>query len=137
MKVSTILLTAAIGLALGGCSASCLKNAKVGGEITPVNEREVKLGSIKPEVSFEFKECCPSPQDEANLDKIKGMSADWLEKYLKDEVTKDEYNEKAREIVSVMSQIQNQCSVKRTDTPAAPAGDAWKQLDSFVKATGG
>lgn len=133
MKISAILLTAVACLALGGC-ANCLKNAKVGGEITPVNEREVKLGTIKPEVSFEFKECCPSTQDEANLDKVKGMSAGWLEKYLKGEVSKDEYNEKAREIVSVMSQIQNQCSVKRTDAPPSATGDAWKGLDAFVKA---
>ena len=133
MKASTFLLVAAVCVAASGCS--CLKSTTVGGEITPVNEAKIKLGAIKPEVTFEFKECCPSKNDTDNLDKVKGMSTDLLNKYLQGEISKDDYNEKILAINSVMSQIQNQCSVKK-NAPGAVSGDPWQKLDAFVKAQG-
>src|SRR6266542_5002562 len=126
-----ILLTGVLGLE----SACCLKKITLTPEVSSLDINAAKAGIIRMPVELLFKDCCPTKKQKALALDIQTSVAELYKKLVKDEISREQYNEKIKAARTAIEEVILVCNAaKRGEVPpgllsgADPVEAAWSHL---------
>jgi hypothetical protein len=118
-------------LVLIGLSGCCLQSVKLKPQINAIDLEAAKVGSFNAETEFDFKECCPSKEQEKIALSIQSKITNLYDKLLNDEITIDKFNEKVQAASNAIGRVVFICNsankVMKT-TISETLDEAWENL---------
>lgn len=130
-----------IGVIVFGFTGCCLKELTLKSEINAVDLKAVSAGTIKPEVNFEFKECCPTSKQEKEALKLQSKLNDLFDKYANGQITSEQYNQIVKAAHDAINDVILVCnstngvqqkslkSLTQPQNKEMQLEDAWKNLE--------
>jgi len=110
MKSIRILLLAFAIFGLSGC---CIKSVEVKPKMNAFDLIAAKAGSIDGNIKIDFKECCPSKEQEKLVFSVQSKIADLYTKLLNDKISIEKYNEKITLGTNALQAISYGCNSKK------------------------
>ena len=123
-----------IFLFLEGC---CLKSVTLKPELNAVDLKTAKAGSANFEAKLDFKDCCPSKEQEALALKVQDGVQKLYDKLLNNEITLEEYNKKIQAAKDAIENVILICSAKPVKIMAIgekeqKLKEAWNEVEKAL-----
>lgn len=123
-----------IFLFMEGC---CLKSITLKPELNAVDLKTAKAGSANFEAKLDFKDCCPSKEQEALALKVQSAAQNLYDKLLNNEITLEEYNKKVQAAKDAIENVILVCSAKPVKIMAIgereqKLKEAWNEVEKVL-----
>lgn len=107
MKTAKILVLATAIFGLSGC---CMKSIQMKPQMDALDLQTAQAGSLSANIIINFKECCPSKEQEKIALTVQSKITDLYTKLLNDEISMEEYNEKINAATNAIENVVLVCS---------------------------
>lgn len=136
-----------IGVIVFGFTGCCLNKLTLKSDINAVDLKAVSAGTIKPEASFEFKECCPTKKQKENALELQSKINALFDKLTSGQITIEQYNQTIKAAHDAINNVILVCnstndvqlksfnllkssnSLKQSPSKEIQLEDAWKNLE--------
>lgn len=130
MKTVKIFLLATAIFGLSGC---CMKSIQIKPQMDALDLQTAQAGSLSANIAIDFKECCPSKEQEAIALKMQSSMADLYTQLLNNEISQEDYNYKINAATNAIENVVLICAPKSESKTKAFSLDrsldeAWKEL---------